>query len=82
MGILQHGRRARALTSFMQPSKSVSMESTSAPLAMGCTSCAMLILSAGRKTMEGMPACAQYALSAALVSPDHAACISSASSPP
>ena len=28
----------RTLTSFMQPSKSVSMDRTSAPLAMGCTS--------------------------------------------
>ena len=46
-------------TSFMQPSKSVSMDSTKAPLAIGCTSCAMEILSAGRNTMEGMPACAQ-----------------------
>ena len=60
------------LTSFMQPSKSVSMESTRAPLAMGCTSCAMEILSAGRNTMEGMPACAQYADRAADVSPAHA----------
>lgn len=59
------------LTSFMQPSKSVSMESTSAPLAIGCTSCARLILSAGRNTMDGMPACAQYADSAADVSPAH-----------
>ena len=42
--------------SFMQPSKSVSMDSTSAPLAMGCTSCAREILSAGRNTIEGMPA--------------------------
>ena len=47
------------LTSFMQPSKSVSMDSTRAPLAIGCTSCAMEILSAGRNTMDGMPACAQ-----------------------
>ena len=58
-----------ALMSFMQPSKSVSMESTSAPLAMGWTSCARLILSAGRNTMEGMPAAAQYADNAAEVSP-------------
>jgi len=64
--------RARALISFMQPSKSVSMESTSAPLAMGCTSCARLILSAGRNTMDGMPAAAQYADSAADVSPGRA----------
>ncbi len=45
--------------SFMHPSKSVSMLSTSAPLAMGWTSCASEILSAGRKTIEGMPAAAQ-----------------------
>jgi predicted metal-binding membrane protein len=42
---------------------------TNEPLAMGCTSCARLILSAGRNTMEGMPAAAQYAASAAEVSP-------------
>lgn len=55
--------------SFMQPSKSVSMLSTSAPFAIGCTSCAMEILSAGRKTIAGIPAEAQYAESAAEVSP-------------
>ena len=69
--IHKDSRRAdgHTFTSFMQPSKSVSMDSTKAPLAIGCTSCAMEILSAGRKTMEGMPACAQYAESAADVSP-------------
>ena len=36
---------------------------------MGCTSCAREILSAGRNTMLGIPAAAQYALSAADVSP-------------
>jgi hypothetical protein len=54
----------------MQPSKSVSwIESTREPLAMGCTSCASDILSAGRKTMDGIPAAAQYAERAAEVSP-------------
>ena len=53
----------------MQPSKSVSMDITSAPLAMGCTSCASEILSAGRNTMDGMAAAAAYADSAADVSP-------------
>jgi len=43
----------------MHPSKSVSIERTRAPLAMGCTSCAREILSAGRKTIEGMSAAAQ-----------------------
>jgi hypothetical protein len=43
----------------MHPSKSVSMLKTKAPFAMGCTSCASEILSAGKKTMEGMPAAAQ-----------------------
>ena len=46
-------------TSFMQPSKSVSSDSTRAPLAMGCTSCASDTLSLGRNTTEGMPAAAQ-----------------------
>ena len=50
----------------MQPSKSVSwIDSTKAPLAMGCTSCARDILSAGRKTMHGITAAAQYAALAA-----------------
>lgn len=44
-------------------------ERTRDPLAIGCTSCARLILSAGRKTIEGMPAAAQYAANAAEVSP-------------
>ena len=43
----------------MQPSKSVSSESTSAPLASGCTSWAIETLSFGRSTTEGMPAAAQ-----------------------
>ena len=50
----------------MHPSKSVSI-STNDPFAMGCTSCASEILSAGRNTIEGMPAAAAYALSAAEV---------------
>ena len=53
----------------MQPSKSVSMDITRDPLAMGCTSCAREILSAGRNTMDGMPAAAAYAERAAEVSP-------------
>mmetsp|Transcript_315 Transcript_315/g.955 ORF Transcript_315/g.955 Transcript_315/m.955 type:complete len:215 (+) Transcript_315:833-1477(+) len=55
--------------SFMQPSKSVSMEMTMEPLEMGWTSWERVILSCGRKTMEGMPAEAQYAARAAEVSP-------------
>ena len=43
----------------MQPSKSVSSESTSAPLASGCTSWAIETLSLGRSTTDGMPAAAQ-----------------------
>lgn len=44
-------------------------ERTRDPFAIGCTSCARLILSAGKKTIEGMPAAAQYAANAAEVSP-------------
>jgi hypothetical protein len=43
----------------------VSMLSTSAPFAIGCTSCAREILSAGRNTMDGMPAAAAAAAAAA-----------------
>src|SRR5512144_3342115 len=53
----------------MQPSKSVSKESTSAPLAIGCTSWAIDILPLGKSTIEGMPAAAQYTANAAEVSP-------------
>ena len=67
-------RCQRTLISFMQPSKSVSIDSTSAPLAIGCCSWATLILSAGRNTMEGIPAAAQYAESAAEVSPAQQEC--------
>ena len=56
-------------TTFMQPSKSVSSSRTSAPFEMGCTSCAVEILPRGRRTTLGMPAAAQYAESAAEVSP-------------
>ncbi len=45
------------------------MDRTRLPFAMGWTSCAREILSAGRKTMDGMFAAAQYAESAAEVSP-------------
>ena len=53
----------------MQPSKSVSTESTSAPLASGCTSCAAETRALGRMTIAGIPAAAAYAASAADVSP-------------
>jgi len=43
----------------MQPSKSVSRERTVAPLAMGWTSWATEIRSAGRKTIAGIRAAAQ-----------------------
>ena len=43
--------------------------STSAPLASGCTSCAVETLPRGRITIAGMPAAAAYAASAAEVSP-------------
>jgi hypothetical protein len=42
---------------------------TKAPFAIGCTNWAIEILFAGRKTMAGIPAAAQYAESAADVSP-------------
>ena len=53
----------------MQPSKSVSTDRTVAPLASGCTSCAMVILPRGSTTIAGMPAAAAYAASDADVSP-------------
>ncbi len=56
-------------TTFMQPSKLVSSESTIEPFDIGCTSCAVDILLAGRNTIDGMPAYAQYAARAAEVSP-------------
>ena len=54
-------RRSRVIscTTAMQPSKSVSRDSTSAPLASGWTSWAMEILFRGSSTTEGMPAAAQ-----------------------
>src|SRR3954447_23586490 len=57
------------LTISMQPSKSVSTDSTSALLAIGWISCGTEILSRGRITTAGIPATAQYAASAAEVSP-------------
>uniref|UniRef100_A0A8R7PU18 Uncharacterized protein n=1 Tax=Triticum urartu TaxID=4572 RepID=A0A8R7PU18_TRIUA len=48
-----------SLISRMHPSKSVSSESTVAPLAMGWMSCCSEMRSAGRNTMAGMPAAAQ-----------------------
>eukprot|EP00958_Prasinococcus_capsulatus_P025333 scaffold4251_cov430-Prasinococcus_capsulatus_cf.AAC.2 len=53
----------------IQPSKSVSMESTRALFAIGCTSWASEIFSDGRNTIAGMLAAAQYADKAAEVSP-------------
>nr|GMC58938.1 hypothetical protein TorRG33x02_081340 [Ipomoea batatas] len=53
----------------ISPSKSVSMLSTNAPLAIGWTSCAMEILSAGRKTMEGIFAAAQTVIPKSLKLP-------------
>ena len=53
----------------MQPSKSVSRASVSALLASGWTSCEVVTLSFGRRTTDGMPAVAQYAATAAEVSP-------------
>src|SRR4051812_20063972 len=53
----------------MQPSKSVSSASTVAPLAIGCTSCAVVTLPRGNRTIAGSPAAAQYAASDADVSP-------------
>src|SRR5512145_220691 len=56
-------------TTRMQPSKSVSSDNTSAPLAIGCTSCATEIFPFGSNTMDWMRAAAQYTASAAEVSP-------------
>jgi hypothetical protein len=53
----------------MQPSKSVSIAATSAPLAIGWTSWAVVTLPCGSSTAARMPAAAQYAASAAEVSP-------------
>jgi hypothetical protein len=53
----------------MQPSKSVSNENTIAPLASGCSSWAIETLSLGSSTSAGIAAAAQYAASAAEVSP-------------
>ena len=53
----------------MQASKSPSTASTTAPLASGCTSCAVEILPRGRITIARIPAAAAYAASAADVSP-------------
>src|SRR5918996_297024 len=65
----------------MQPSKSVSRESTSAPFASGCTSCAGDTLLRGRNTTVGIPAAAPYAASAAEVSPVEAQATASMGSP-
>src|SRR5687768_221336 len=65
----------------MQPSKSVSSASTSEPLASGCTSCAIETLFLGRSTTDGMPAAAQYAPSAAEVSPVDAHATASSDTP-
>jgi hypothetical protein len=46
-------------TTAMQPSKSVSSESTRAPFASGCTSWAIETLFFGKSTTEGIPAAAQ-----------------------
>ncbi len=53
------GVRDSSFTTRMQPSKSVSSSSTSAPLAMGCTSWAVEIFPRGSSTTLGMPAAAQ-----------------------
>src|SRR5689334_10340676 len=66
----------------MHPSKSVSSDSTSAPLASGCTSCAIETLSFGNSTTAGIPAAAQYAPSAADVSPVDAQATASMGTPP
>src|SRR5918994_2153607 len=65
----------------MQPSKSVSSDSTSEPLASGCTSWAIETLSFGSSTTDGMPAAAQYAPSAAEVSPVEAHATASIGTP-
>ena len=46
-------------TSFMQPSKSVSRQNTSAPLAMGWINWAVEIFPRGNSTIDGNPAAAQ-----------------------
>src|SRR5215510_15894257 len=66
----------------MHPSKSVSSESTSAPFASGCTSWAIETLSFGSSTTAGIPAAAQYAPSAADVSPVEAQATASIGTPP
>jgi hypothetical protein len=53
----------------MQPSKSVSSDTTIAPFASGWSSCATDTLSLGKRTSAGISAAAQYAASAAEVSP-------------
>src|SRR4051812_7692231 len=53
----------------MQPSKSVSSESTNAPFASGCTSWAVETFPEGSSTATGRPAAAPYAASDAEVSP-------------
>ena len=68
-------------TTAMQPSKSVSSESTRAPLARGCTSWAIDTLFLGKSTTAGMPAAAQYAPSAAEVSPVEAHATASMGTP-
>ena len=65
----------------MHPSKSVSSDSTSAPLASGCTSWAIETLFRGSSTTAGMPAAAQYAPSAAEVSPVEAQATASMGTP-
>jgi hypothetical protein len=61
--------RVISATIFMQPSKSVSSEMVIAPLARGWINWAIETLSFGRKTIDGIPAAALYAESAADVSP-------------
>ena len=60
---------ASLCTMAMHPSKSVSSAHTSAPFARGCTNCAVVTLPLGSNTTDGIPADAQYAASAAEVSP-------------
>ena len=45
-------------TNRMQPSKSVRIDSVSAPFVIGCISCASDIISFGRKVITGIPAAA------------------------
>src|SRR5262245_32665301 len=56
-------------TIFMQPSKSASIDNVIALFAMGCISWATETRSFGSSTIDGMPAAAQYAETAADVSP-------------